>query len=36
MLGSPRRIAKGRDVVVDGSASTSASIIVSGVACRYK
>jgi CRP-like cAMP-binding protein len=35
-LGAPRKLAKGQDIVVDGSTPTCVAIIVSGAACRYK
>jgi CRP-like cAMP-binding protein len=36
VLGAPTAIPKARDIIADGSAPRSVSIIVSGVACRYK
>jgi CRP-like cAMP-binding protein len=36
IVGPPKKVAKGQDIVVDGSALTSVPIIVSGAACRYK
>jgi CRP-like cAMP-binding protein len=32
----PGKVSKGRDIVADGSAPTSVSIVVSGAVCRYK
>src|SRR5690348_2020874 len=35
-LGPPQKVRKGQDIVSDGSVPHSVSIVVSGVACRYK
>lgn len=35
-LGAPRVVARGEDVIPEGSATNSAAVIVNGIACQYK